>query len=84
MKETRELAAIFAQGDPVKKVQKARITAVNAGPPKTLSVLIEDRWPATVRYSDTIGAVAPALAVDQEVMVLLYGSGKRFAFCRLA
>lgn len=56
------------------RLYKARVTAVNTGPPKTVDLLIEDEYAvAGVRY--LLSYATPA--VDDVVYVLNYGPGRR-------
>lgn len=68
------VAIIEALGAPTVTVEKARVTAVNTGPPKTVDLLINDKWAVPhVRY--LLSYATPA--VNDAVYVLAYGSGKR-------
>lgn len=61
------------QGFPL-RMSKAKVTAVNAGPPKSVNLLVENTYavPRVPYWS----SVAP-LAVNDAVYVLLYGASKR-------
>lgn len=69
------VAIMEALGEPGVTVEKGRVTAVHAGPPKTVDVRINDEHDVPgLRYTP------PVIAVDNAVYVLRYGAGKRVVF----
>lgn len=77
MIETRDVAAslgeLFAEGVPL-RVEKGRVTAVNAGPPATVDVRLLDTF--DVPRIRCLASYTPR-AVNDAVYVLVYGSAKR-------
>lgn len=76
MDSTRDAAATLVAlvGTPGVVLQKAKVTAVNAGPPASLNLLIENQWTVEgVRYLASYATPA----VNDAVYVLGYGPGRR-------
>jgi hypothetical protein len=75
--QARHSAAVLAEvltGGPPIRIQKAKVTAVNAGPPKTLDLLIENTYAVSkVRY--LLSYATPA--TNDAVYVVTYGPGRR-------
>lgn len=72
-------AIVKAKRTPGFSYRTARVTSVNAGPP-SLDLLIEDRWAAyAVPYHDHIDTPA----IDDEVHVVTYGTGRRVVVGRV-
>lgn len=79
--EIAEVGRVLAEGVVGVTLEQARVTGVNAGPPKTLDIRVNDKFDVPrVRYSDSITAPTN----NDAVMVLAYGTGKRFVLCRVA
>ena len=68
------LADTFRPGAKGVELRKARVVNVNVGPPKSVDLLIEDKYSAPgVRYLASYANPT----VDDSVYVLRYGTGQR-------
>lgn len=67
------LGAVLA-GGPNITISKAKVTAVNTGPPKTVDLLVENRY-TIQRVKYLLSYATPA--VNDAVYVVTYGPGRR-------